>query len=143
MHSWLCKYGLHLEHQPGVLKKIDREVGIESGHPTFGEYELEIEGKDSQNCPYWNTNVESDVATEVELHLRSKLLAIVPDSDEQAIFNCLLLEDSPSNNPFILDYDQPGFDTQGVTCLVGGDHGDHRFRMFTRLHFCSPHSTGT
>jgi hypothetical protein len=26
MRSWLRKYGLHLEHQPAVMKKIDREV---------------------------------------------------------------------------------------------------------------------
>jgi hypothetical protein len=35
-------------HQPAVMKKIDREVGLESDRPIFGEYELEIEGKDTR-----------------------------------------------------------------------------------------------
>jgi hypothetical protein len=48
MRSWLRKYGLHLEHQPVVMQKIDREVGLESDGPIFGEYELEIEGKDTR-----------------------------------------------------------------------------------------------
>eukprot|EP00978_Attheya_sp_CCMP212_P045139 scaffold334841_cov28-Attheya_sp.AAC.1 len=122
---------VQLQFKKKTLYEIDKEVGLFTvQQPIFGMYVHEWassnnnhskEKKPPETCLYWNIPLASVICAEVDLHI-----------------NHIFLTKKELDTIPVLDYSAPGFDSDGVTMLVGGDHSDTACPISVKINFTSP-----
>jgi hypothetical protein len=128
LRAYLKTHGLHLGNSAEINKQIADEAGIrESSKPVIDTFIYEHEDAETEPCPYWNANIEEDICSEIEMHYLSCFLQHKNEDEESRPFV-----------PQAMNYHPMGHTGEGINYLIGGDHGDGKFRMFMRFHFTSP-----
>jgi hypothetical protein len=130
VHSFLRQVGeVDLKHAAAELKAMDSTVGLErTTNVTFGRYVHEWttdstkEKKPPELIEFWNCDLQSEIEAEVDMYLSS-------------VFK---VDDNASPIIPAIDYKAHGFDTKGVTVLIGGDHGDKNCPISMKIQFTSP-----
>jgi hypothetical protein len=118
--------GLYLENSGKIKKQIADEAGIrESSKPVIDTFIFVHEDAETEPCPYWNANIEEDICSEIEMYYLSCFLEHKNEDDRAFV-------------PQAMNYHPNGLTGEGINYLIGGDHGDGKFRMFMRFHFTSP-----
>jgi hypothetical protein len=114
----------------GNVAKFEMEIDVttleqlgKGPEPIFGTYIYHGEGKLVEKCKYWTTDVGEDMEHALE-HQYAQLI-------EQGIQN-----DNPLTCLPCVDYWSPGNET-GITCILGGNHGDVAFRFHWMFRFLS------
>lgn len=117
---WNIKLGTNGKEE----EQLEAEVGNKSvDHIEFHTHIHYGPKKDPQYIRYYHADLPTEICTEVEMHLNN----IFNDNVQQTTYN-----DVP-----VLDYTSPS-NKQGITVVLGGDHGDSCFFYHAKLNLSSP-----